>query len=445
MELLLGEPNHSVVINNPNYEANKSLKYGIWAYFLLLIFEGAFRKWFLPGLAAPLIVVRDPIAIWLLYEGWRRKLFPSTIYLNGMIIIGLVSFYLAMFIGHGNLVVALYGARMLLIHYPLMFVIGRVFDRKDILKMGRVILYISIPMALLISKQFYSPQSAWVNRGVAGDMAGAGFGGDTADFKRPPGTFSFIVGVNLFFGLLAPFVFYFWFNLKEINKWVLLAASGAMLISIPFSISRTLFFEVCLTMPFAVYASMRKAENLKKVLVFMVIAIVALAVLSRTKYFTTATKAFTERFTDADRTEGGLVKGVIGDRFFGGLLGSLATSSQEPFWGYGIGMGSNVASVLLTGTRTFLIAELEWGRLIGELGPVLGILVIILRIGLTIKIALACFRQLVKGDLLPWLLLSFGFIILAQGQWAQPTSLGFFAMIGGLLIASLKGKQEVAD
>jgi hypothetical protein len=432
--------------NKPNqaettihYPDDRLLKRGIWLYFFLLIFEGALRKWFLPSLATPLLVVRDPIAMWLLYESWRRKLLPSTIYLNGMIIIGLIGFYLAMFVGHGNLIVALYGARILLVHFPLMFVIGRVFDREDILKMAKVTLWISVPMAILISKQFYSPQSAWVNRGLAGDTQGAGFSAN-GDFLRPPGTFSFTIGVTLFFGFLAPFVLYFWFNLKKINIWLLLAASGAMLISIPFSISRTLLFEICLTLAFAVFAGMRKPENFRKVMAAMVVGIVALGVLSQTKFFTTATAAFTNRLTSANETEGGLVKGVIGDRFFGGLLGALTGSSQQPFWGYGIGMGTNVGSKILTGNVSFLIAELEWGRIIGELGPFFGILVIILRVGLTIKIALACFRKLIIGDLLPWLLLSFGFIVLAQGVWAQPTALGFFVMIGGLLIASLKGE-----
>ena len=32
----------------------------IWAYFLLLLFEGALRKWFLPGLSQGLLIIRDP-------------------------------------------------------------------------------------------------------------------------------------------------------------------------------------------------------------------------------------------------------------------------------------------------------------------------------------------------------------------------------------------------
>jgi hypothetical protein len=437
MELLLDESKDRSVFSKTYDEANKSIKNGIWVYFILLIFEGALRKWFLPGLSNPLLVIRDPVAIWLIYVSWRRGLFPSNIYLNGMIIIGLISIYTAMFIGHGNFVVALYGARILLLHFPVMFVIGRVFDREDVLKMGKATLYISLPMAMLISMQFYSPQSAWVNRGLAGDLAGAGFSG-SGDYLRPPGTFSFTSGTALFFGFLAPFVFYYWFNLKKINIWLLIAASGAMLIAIPFSISRTLFFEVGITLVFSIIASLRKPENFSKVITALIVGLVSLAILSQTSYFSNATGAFTDRFTTANEVEGGLVKGVIGNRFLGGIVGAVTGSSDQPFWGFGIGMGTNVGSNLLTGQTQFLISEFEWGRIIGEIGPLMGLTVILLRVGLTFKIALASYRKMVMGDLFPWLLLSYGFLTISEGAWSQPTNLGFFVMIGGLLIASLK-------
>jgi hypothetical protein len=439
MELLLNESNDRPEVVK-TYDANKSLKYGIWAYYLLLIFEGALRKWFLPGLATPLLVIRDPIALWLVYISLKRGILPSTPYLYGMLAIGLISMYLAMFVSHGNFIVALFGARILLIHYPLMFVIGSVFDREDVLKMGKATLYIAIPMAVLLTMQFYSPQSAWVNRGLAGDLAGAGFSG-SGEYKRPPGTFSFISGTIGFFGLLAPFLFYYWFNLKQIKLWLLIGASVAMLIAIPFSISRALLFEFVTTLLFVILASFRKPENLSKVFVALIVGLIGVIILSQTKFFNTAIGAFTERFTSANEQEGGLVKGVIGDRFFGGLITALTQSSNQPFWGHGIGMGTNVGAMLLTGSESFLIAEGEWGRLVGELGPLLGLLVIALRIGLTGKLAVASYKKMTFGDILPWLLLSNGILNISQGGWSQPTSLGFFVMIGGLLIASLNTVQ----
>ena len=52
--------NESVALmNQQNEQIAKRIKQMIWLYFFLLIFEGALRKWFLPFLATPLLVVRD--------------------------------------------------------------------------------------------------------------------------------------------------------------------------------------------------------------------------------------------------------------------------------------------------------------------------------------------------------------------------------------------------
>ena len=430
------EGTHSHVLGSSVNTTTLWLKRAVWAYFYLLIFEGALRKWVLPGLATPLLLVRDPIALWLIVVAWRRGLITSSYYLSGMVVIGIISIFTAVLLGHGNLLVALFGARILLLHFPLLFIIGRVFTRNDVLAIGRVVLLIAIPMVLLVTLQFFSPQSAWVNRGVGGDMEGAGFSG-ALGYSRPPGTFSFTIGNVSFFSLVAPFVFYFWLDSKAVNKLLLLAATFALLLSVPLSISRSLLFQVVICLLFVFAASARKPENLWRLLLAMVGGAVVLVALSQSSLFTTATEAFTSRFDVANENEGGL-KGVFLDRFLGGLISAITGSADLPIFGLGIGIGTNVGSMILRGKRDFLIAEGEWGRVVGELGPMLGLAVIFLRIKLTAKIAWACYTQLTKGDLLPWLLLSLGMLNLAQGGWAQPTSLGFCTLIGGLLIASLR-------
>src|SRR5690606_35555803 len=142
---------------------------------LLLLFESAVRKWFLPFLSTPLLVVRDHIALYIIYVSWKNNLLPSNFYILGMLLIGFLGIVTALVVGHGSLLVAIFGARILMIHFPLMFVIGAIFDREDVVKAGKILLWISIPMVILIGLQFYSPQSAWVNRGVGGDMEGTGF------------------------------------------------------------------------------------------------------------------------------------------------------------------------------------------------------------------------------------------------------------------------------
>jgi len=133
---------------------------------------------------------------------------------------------------------------------------------------------------------------------------------------------------------------------------------------------------------------------------------------------------------------------VLIDRYMGGMFGALAQSGDQPFFGYGLGMGTNVGAQLLTGKQVFLIAEGEWGRLIGEMGPLAGLSVIIIRVALTAHIAIAAYRKMTAGDLLPWILASFGLMNLAQGGWAQPTALGFSILISGLMAASFGNPQK---
>jgi hypothetical protein len=434
-------PLYSYALPTQQAVDNQMLKRGIWLYFLLLIFEGALRKWVLPGLASPLLVVRDPLAIWLIYKTWKSGQLPDNFYLSSILIVNGISFIATLALGHGNLVVAAYGLRIMLFHFPLLFVIGRIFDRSDVIKMGRATLWIAIPMTVLVAIQFYSPQSAWVNRGVGGDMEGAGFSG-AMGFFRPPGTFSFTNGNTLFYGFVACFLFYFWLDTKQINRLVLLAATIALFIMIPISLSRGLFFQIGVSVIFAFLIIAQKPGYIGHFFVGIVIFAVVLAGLSFIPFVQTAIEAFLFRFDSASDIEGGL-KGTLGDRFLGGMVSALSDSADMPFFGYGMGMGTNAGSVLLQGgtERTFLIAEQEWARVIGEMGPLLGMLVIVIRLVLCIKISLASYHKLAVNDLLPWMLLSFGVLNVLQGQWAQPTALGFSTLIGGLMIASLRNNQ----
>lgn len=427
-------------VRNGDIDKLVGLKVAIWGYFVLLILEGALRKWFLPSLATPLLVVRDPLALYVVSVAWRQGLMPRTFYLTGMIGIGVVGIFTAVLFGHGNMAVTLFGARILLIHYPLIFAIGRVFTREDVIRIGNVLLWMVLPMAILILLQFSSPQSAWVNRGVGGALEGSGFSGAMGYF-RPSATFSFTNGTSLFFGLAGAYILYFWLASREVNKFILLCSTIGLLISIPLSISRSLFFGVGLSVIFALLTISRNPKYVGKMILAVVGIAGILAVLSERPFFQTALEVFLVRFESASSVEGGL-EGVLLDRYLGGMLGALSQSDSFPFFGYGMGLGTNAGSMLLKGEVLYLISEGEWGRLIGEMGPFLGLSAIFIRLAFSMRLSLACYGKLAKGDSLPWLLVSFGLIVLPQGQWGQPTTLGFSTLIGGLILASLRVQKE---
>jgi hypothetical protein len=412
-----------------------SIKKGIWLYFFLIMFEGAFRKWFLPSLAGPLLIIRDPLALWILMTAFKHDLMNLKFSTVMVAAIGFFSIYTAFFIGHGNIYVALFGARILLLNFPLMFVIAQVFDLEDVKKVAKTTCIICIPMVLLIMLQFYSPQTAWINKTVGGE-AGGGFDG-ALNFYRPPGTFSFTNGNTLFFDLAACFVIYFWFNSKEISRVLLISSTIALLLAIPFSMSRSLFFQVIISIIFALIPSLSRPKYIAGLIFILTVVFGVFVLLSFTSYFHTATLAFNARLDNGNRAEGG-IDGVLLNRFLGGLIEAVKLSPNQPFFGYGIGMGTNAGSVLLSGSRVFLISEGEWGRIIGEIGPILGLTVIFIRLKLAASMLYQSFKRIRSGSLLPWIMSSVGIIWIAQGGWAQPTSLGFCTITTGLILAALK-------
>lgn len=414
------------------------IKRGIWLYLFLLIFEGALRKWFLPGLADPLLLIRDPLAIYLLFKSFQKNLWYPGSYEKIMWGLTILAFITTLLVGHGNLTVAVFGLRITLVHFPLIFLIGSLLEKSDVIEIGKILLWINIAMTVLVAIQFYSPQSAWVNHGVGGNLEGSGFSG-AAGFYRVPGTFSFTNGLALFYGLAAAYIFYFWLEGEKIqvSKLLLIGSTLALLAAIPLSISRTVLFQVILSFIFFMLISSRDFNFIKRFFGAGLIVILSFVFLSGLSFIDTATMAFSERFTQASAAEGGL-EGTLIDRFLGGMYGAVV-DGESSFWGAGIGMGSQVASKILTGeSGVYLISEGEWGRLIGEMGFLVGFMVVLLRVSLVFQLFKKAWFAISRMNYLPWMLLSFTIINILQGQWSQPTSLGFSVIAAGLTIASFK-------
>ena len=418
-----------------------NLKKGIWLYFFLLIFEGALRRWVFPSLASPLLLIRDVLAVYLLFIAIRNNYYPSNRIVPLVFLIGVISIFTALFFGHGNLFVALYGARILMIQFPMLFLIGHIFNKQDVIDMGKVILWLAIPMTILITMQFYSPQSAWVNKGIGDNLNGAGFSGANG-FMRPPGTFSFTTGNVTFFCLVTCYVFYFWLKPQLINKYLLVASSLALIIAIPTSISRTLFFQFIISLLFFIWVKLKQPgfiKNISQILIsFLVFIIVGLNV----NILDNQVNTLIQRFDNAEKTEGGIQSTFV-NRFIGGLSNSFqGLDDDHIFFGYGSGMGTNVGSQLLTGNVEYMISEGEWGRLLGENGMVLGLILILIRIYMSFYYFYLSFNSLRYDNPLPWILMSLGFIILLQQQLSQPSNLGFYVLIGGLILASFNDEKK---
>jgi hypothetical protein len=91
----------------------------------------------------------------------------------------------------------------------------------------------------------------------------------------------------------------------------------------------------------------------------------------------------------------------------------------------------------------FSLAEEEWGKILLELGPLLGIAFIVFRIVLTAWLGLCAWRALRQHhDALPLLIFASTAQAVVQGQWAPPTVLGFAVLGSGLLLGALNRVPE---
>lgn len=76
-----------------------------------------------------------------------------------------------------------------------------------------------------------------------------------------------------------------------------------------------------------------------------------------------------------------------------------------------------------------------------EAGPIAGLVFLVFRLWLTIRLGSFSWRAARTGNLLPPLLFGASGTTLAIGQWGQPTALGFAVFGGGLCLASVKRPQ----
>lgn len=418
------------------------LKRLIWLYLVLLIFEGALRKWVLPSLSDPLLIVRDPVVMAIYALAFFTGRFPMNGFIAATALLAVCSALASLFAGNTNPLVVAYGLRINYGHVPLIWVMAQTLTRKDVERLGCFLLLVAIPMTLLMVAQFQSPMNSPINRGIGGDEGGQIFG--AMGKIRPPGFFSFITGPQAFYPLVAAFFLHQASSHRRLWWPVLIACGLAIIIALPVSISRTAMLATGIVGVVFVATMARAGIGIgSKFSSIFTLAVVAFGV-SFLPIFDQAREVFMSRWVTASvSTDGDAWGGIIG-RVLGGFTQPFYWASVAPFFGHGIGVGSNVGARLLSGKTGFLLAEDEWGKIFLELGPVIGGAFIAFRLAIVVHLTWRALGALFsRRDNLPILLVSAAAVPILLNQWAPPTLLGFAVFGGGLVLASLN--EDVED
>ena len=419
----------------------------IWLYLILLVFEGALRKWIVPQYSNPLLIVRDPVVIAIYMLALRARIFPFNRYVISLGVIAVLSMIASMLSPYVPLKplaeVTLYGFRSNFLHLPLIFVMGTVMDEDDVKKIGWWILIGMIPMSLIMVAQFKAAPDSFINRTVGlGEAQQLTAGGGKI---RPPGTFSFISGPVFYASVATAFVIYGALSRATYKFWLLVASAVALVIAVAVSGSRGCVASALLVVGAILVILLFKPKAVNQFGKVLVIVVIGTLVISRLPIFKEGTDILSERFTSsAEAADTTVVRGMI-DRTISGFTEGLTHLDQPPLLGYGLGIGTAGGARFLIGRGAFLLTENEWTRVLLESGPILGLTFLLWRTALTLRLGYLSIVLLRRGTILPILLFASGFVALLNGQLGQPTNLGFAAFLSGLCLAATQVKKPDVD
>ncbi|HEX4494694.1 MAG TPA: hypothetical protein VIE43_03405 [Thermoanaerobaculia bacterium] len=340
---------------------------------VLLIFEGAIRKWVFPD-AQDLVYFAKDVLLLGVYAGFFRERpqlrlrFPRQPVLYAVLAFGALFGVMEIFNpALPNLLVGIFGFKAYFFYVPLLFVLPAAF-RSDA-ELHRFLwryALTSIPVGLLAIAQFFSPASSFLNTYARSseDAYVATFGSST--YVRVTATFSFITGYAAYLMTAVILIL----TLVAAGRWrfrghlLLFGALGMTLLGMLMSGSRGPVLILILLFPFYWWLAVIRERGGFAAFGRLVIVLALVAgVLASTG--NKAVDAFLGRAAGV---------GDVSGRVNAPLLTPWELLPQVGLLGFGIGATHQTAAALAPGVVPYswlhgLTVEVESGRIILELGP----------------------------------------------------------------------------
>ena len=408
---------------------------------LILIFEGAIRKWISGSSTLPLILLRDLLAGYVVVRALSHGHFRhqravlQVLMLWSACVLGWGLLQLTL--GESNFPVLLIGLRFWLLYVWFAVAAAAGMSERDYIAALRALLISLVVMAPLVVLQRYSPPGAFVNKSLEGEEEDIFV--VIAGVVRTTGTFSFTSGYTIFLNTCAPFALGA-FEARKRTTWhrvLAMAVLAALVICTLVSGARASFVYAGMMLGLFLLGNLLFAPMRRKgiALVAAVLALLLVAMLA--SLFQGAVDAIQERFQVAAQSED------FFSRTLSIFLGEPGTLERASWLGAGLGIGSNLAQYVQTGGRVvFVYAETEAGRTLIE-GGVLGVLFILLKLGtIALGMTVALKRAIKTRAVFP--LLVWVALALAMLTWpaiGQLTANGMLAVLLALGLLSLRYPQ----
>lgn len=396
---------------------------------LTVVFEGAIRKWVTAGATAPLLLLRDGLALYLIFHAWRGGHLQRHARITTVMVVWtccvLAWSLMQIIAGQSSLLLLAVGLRFWLLYSWLAVAAAAAMNQTDYRVAIRVVALLMLMLAPLAVLQHYSSQGSTINRQIDGDEESVFV--VVAGVVRTTGTFSFTSGYAAFILLAAPLILGYLGTRKYAKRqWLFaLMVFAALLMGSVVSGSRTAVLSAGGLL--AAYVGGRVVLSRGKDRPTAIIAaLMALMLVGAFAYFfSDAVSVTQERFETAASDENFL------DRLTAIFFGEPTVMAAFDWLGSGIGTGSNLATSLKSGADNFGLAESEAGRILLE-GGLLGFAYIALKIAVLMAALVHAWRLSFQTHS-PFPMLMGLALLLGLFTWPAIGQLSANAMLGLLL------------
>jgi hypothetical protein len=354
---------------------------------VLLVFEGAIRKWLLPGSQDLIYFAKDVFFLgsylgFLQTRGRLRLRYPQAQVLYGALVLGAITGLLQVFNPRlPNFFVGLLGFKAYFLYVPLLFVIPAVFpDDMSLARFLKRYVLIAFPVGLLSVAQFFSSQESILNTYAQATETGAISTFGSSKFVRTTGTFSYISGYTSYLLTMTILIL----MILTATRWrfkgnlVVYAALGLTMLGMLMSGSRGPIFLLALVFPLYWWLAVVREKQSGQTFVRLLLGL-GLLVAGLSSAGEEAVTAFSQRASGSRD---------VSSRLAAPFLSPFDMLPYAGPLGYGIGSTHQAASALTgggPGGNTWLgsvAPESESGRVMLELGPLGFLLIYFARVGL---------------------------------------------------------------
>ena len=345
--------------------------------FMVIVFEGAVRKWVTTSVTLPLILLRDLLAIGLIVHAWRGghlrryKKVAKAMFAWSCLVLGWGLLQVAG--GESSPILLIIGLRFWLLY--LWFAVAAAAsmnesDYRAAVLLAACMMLVMAPLAVL---QHFSPPGAPINAQTEGDEEGVFV--VVAGVVRTTGTFSFTAGYAYFMALAAPVVFGVLAASKRTKPQTLfaLAVFIAFAVGALVSGSRTAVVSSALMFSAFLFGRLLFSKMRNKGAAAATVVVSLALVAGAAFFFQEAIEVTQTRFESAAAQED------FWGRIQWFIVGEPWVLDFMTWLGAGIGYGSNLATFVRTGSSGFFpLAESESGRILLE-GGLLGLAFVALK------------------------------------------------------------------